>query len=122
MSDLWPPLLLSLRIALLATLLASIVAIPLAYLLARKRFFGRSLIELLVTLPLVLPPTVVGYFLVVIFGSRGWLGRILTDLCGATVMFHWSGAVIAAAVVSLPLLVLPTKAAFASVDRELEDV
>jgi len=121
-SDLWPPLLLSLRVALLATFIASIVAIPLAYLLARKRFYGRSLIELLVTMPLVLPPTVVGFFLVVMFGAQGWIGKAIRAITGGTLIFHWTGAVIASAVVALPLLVLPIKAAFASVDRELEDV
>lgn len=122
MHDLWPPMLLSIRVALVATLAAAVMAIPLAYVLARKQFFGRSLIEVLITLPLVLPPTVIGYGLVVLVGARGVFGKFIETVFGTTVMFHWSGAVIAAAVVALPLLVLPTKSAFAAVDRELEDV
>lgn len=122
MSAIWPPLWLSLRIALLATVLVALVAVPLAHLMARRRFPGKSLIESLITLPLVLPPTVVGYLLIVTLGSRGWLGERLNRLFDYNILFTFEGAVLAAAIVSLPLLYLPAKAAFATVERELEDI
>ena len=113
-------LLLSIRVALIATVLNAIVGIPIAYLLARRQFWGRSLVDLLVTLPLVLPPTVTGYYLIVVFGRRGWLGAPLYELTGWTVAFTWYAAVIAATVMALPLLVRTARAAIESVDRNLE--
>jgi molybdate transport system permease protein len=112
----------SLEIAALATLAAALVAIPLAYFLGRRRFAGRSLLEALLTVPLVLPPTVVGYGLIVLMGRRGWIGSMIArHLDGYTILFRPEGAVLAALVVALPLLYLPAKAAFAAVDRDLED-
>jgi molybdate transport system permease protein len=111
---------LSLRVAAVATLLNALVGIPLAWLLARRRFRGRALVDLLVTLPLVLPPTVTGYYLIVLLGRRGWLGAPLHDLTGWTVTFTWYAAVIAATVMALPLLVRTARAAIESVDRDLE--
>ncbi len=113
-------LLLSIRVALIATVLNAIVGIPIAYVLARRQFWGRSLVDLLVTLPLVLPPTVTGYYLIVVFGRRGWLGAPLYELTGWTVAFTWYAAVIAATVMALPLLVRTARAAIESVDRNLE--
>ena len=113
-------LLLSIRVALIATVLNAIIGIPIAYLLARRQFWGRSLVDLLVTLPLVLPPTVTGYYLIVVFGRRGWLGAPLYELTGWTVAFTWYAAVIAATVMALPLLVRTACAAIESVDRNLE--
>lgn len=112
---------LSLKVSLVATLLTAAIAIPLSFLLARKKFVGKSLIEAMLTLPLVLPPTVVGYALIVLFGAHGWLGQLLAKF-GVQLIFDWRGAVLAAAVVSFPLLFLPAKAAFASIDREMEDI
>ncbi|HSB54363.1 MAG TPA: molybdate ABC transporter permease subunit, partial [Gemmatimonadales bacterium] len=89
---------LSIRVACLATVLDAALGIPLAYLLARKRFPGRTLVDLLVTLPLVLPPTVTGYYLIVLLGRRGWLGGPLYALTGWSVTFTWYAAVIAATV------------------------
>ena len=77
MDELSGPLFLSLRIALVATVLTALVAVPLAFSLARRDFRGRSLIEALITVPLVLPPTVVGYFIIASLGARGWLGQYL---------------------------------------------
>lgn len=105
---------------MLATAANAIVGIPLAWLLARRRFRGKSLVDLAVTLPLVLPPTVTGYYLIVLLGRRGWLGAPLYALTGWTVTFTWYAAVIAAAVMALPLLVRTARAAIESVDRELE--
>jgi molybdate transport system permease protein len=111
---------LSVRVAVVATAINALVGIPLAYVLARHAFRGRALVDLLVTLPLVLPPTVTGYYLIVLLGRRGWLGGPLYGLTGWTVAFTWYAAVIAATVMALPLLVRTARAAIESVDRELE--
>jgi molybdate transport system permease protein len=111
---------LSLQVAVVATTLNALVGIPVAYLLARRRFWGRSLVDLVVTLPLILPPTVVGYYLIVLLGRRGVLGAPLYALTGWTVAFTWYAAVIAATVMALPLLVRTVRAAIESVDRDLE--
>lgn len=113
-------LLLSVRVALAATLLDALVGIPLAYLLARRRFRGRGLVDLAVTLPLVLPPTVTGYYLIVVLGRRGWLGGPLYALTGWSLAFTWYAAVVAAAVMALPLLVRTARAAIESVEPDLE--
>jgi molybdate transport system permease protein len=93
----------------------------LAYVFARKRFPGRGLLDLLVTLPLVLPPTVTGYYLILTFGRRGFLGGPLFQATGWTVTFTWVACVIAATVMALPLMVKTAQAAIASVDREYEE-
>ena len=111
---------LSIRVALFATLLNALLGIPLAYILARRAFRGRALVDLLVTLPLVLPPTVTGYYLIVLLGRRGWLGAPVYVWTGWSVAFTWYAAVIAATVMALPLLVRTARAAIESVDRELE--
>jgi molybdate transport system permease protein len=111
---------LSIRVALLATALNAAIGIPLAYLLARRRFWGLGAVDLLVTLPLVLPPTVTGYYLIVLLGRRGVLGSPLYQVTGWTVAFTWYAAVIAATVMALPLLVRTARAAMESVDRDLE--
>jgi molybdate transport system permease protein len=111
---------LSARVAVAATVLNGLFGIPLAYFLARRRFWGRGLVDLLVTLPLVLPPTVTGYYLIVLLGRRGLLGAPLYDATGWTVAFTWYAAVIAATVMALPLLVRTARAAIESVDRDLE--
>jgi len=111
---------LSLRVAVLATLVNALVGIPLAYLLARRRFRGKALVDLAVTLPLVLPPTVTGYYLIVLLGRRGWLGASLYEATGWTIAFTWYAAVVAATVMALPLLVRTARAAIESVDRDLE--
>src|SRR5918994_812906 len=113
-------LVLSIRVAVLATALDALVGIPLAYLLARRTFRGKTLVDLLVTLPLVLPPTVTGFYLIVLLGRRGWLGGPLYAATGWTVAFTWWAAVIAATVMALPLLVRTARAAIESVDRDLE--
>ena len=111
---------LSVRVACLATLLNALAGIPIAYVLARRSFRGKNLVDLLVTLPLVLPPTVAGYYLIVLLGRRGVLGGPLYALTGWTVTFTWYAAVIAATVMALPLLVRTARAAIESVDRDLE--
>ena len=111
---------LSLRVSLLATALNAVIGLPVAYLLAKRRFWGRTALDVLVTLPLVLPPTVTGYYLIVVLGRRGWLGAPVYALTGWSVAFTWYAAVIAATVMALPLLVRTARAAIESVDRELE--
>ena len=111
---------LSVRVAVLATLANAFVGIPLAYVLARRRFRGRALLDLLVTLPLVLPPTVTGYYLIVLLGRRGWLGAPVYAATGWSIAFTWYAAVVAATVMALPLLVRTARAAIESVDRDLE--
>jgi molybdate transport system permease protein len=122
MPDLYRSILLSLKVSLVATLVTALLAVPLAFFLARRRFAGKSLIEAIFTLPLVLPPTVVGYFLVVLLGAQGWIGKFLDQVLGVRLIFDWKGAVVAAVIVSFPLLLIPAKAAFASIEPELEDI
>jgi len=120
---LWHTCLFSLEIALTATILAAAIAIPLAYVLARRRFVGKSVFEALLTVPLVLPPTVIGYGLIIFLGKHGLIGATIAQWFGGyTILFRPEGAVLAALVVAIPLLYLPARAAFASVEKELEDV
>lgn len=111
---------LSIKVAAVATALNATLGIPLAYLLARRRFWGRGAVDLLVTLPLVLPPTVTGYYLIVLLGRRGVLGAPLYRATGWTIAFTWYAAVVAATVMALPLLVRTARAAIETVDRDLE--
>jgi molybdate transport system permease protein len=113
---------LSIKVSAVATLVNGAVGIPLAYVLARKQFRGKTLVDLLATLPLILPPTVTGYYLIVLLGRRGWLGGPLYALTGWSVAFTWYAAVIASAVMAFPLLVRTARAAIESVDRDLERV
>jgi molybdate transport system permease protein len=122
MSELWQPLGFSLCIATVATLLVAVFGISLAYLSANTKFPGKSIIEAAFTLPLVLPPTVVGYFLLLTLGGDSVIGRLLSHwFDGYTLIFRPEAGVLAAAVVSLPLLYLPAKAAFAAIDTDLQD-
>ncbi|MGA0611383.1 molybdate ABC transporter permease subunit [Caldimonas sp. KR1-144] len=112
---------LSLRVAASATLLTLPVALALALALARGRWRGKSLLEALVNLPLVLPPVVIGYALLISFGRQGPLGRWLHEVFGLTFVFTFRGAVLAAAVMALPLMVRAIRQAVEAVDRGLED-
>lgn len=113
------PILLSLRVTTLSTLLAGLVGIGLAWVLTRRRFPGRSLLESVLLLPLVLPPTVVGFYLLMALGRSGRLGAAL-EAAGMDIVFTWRAAVIAAAVASLPLVVKAVQAAFESIDPRIE--
>jgi molybdate transport system permease protein len=110
------PLWLSLKVAGLATAAALVAGVGLAYLGAGRRGLTQDLTDAVLTLPLVLPPTVLGYYLLVVFGRRGWLGGWLDHTLGVSLVFTWQGAVVAAAVVSLPLVFRSAKAAFEAVD------
>ncbi|MGB8991117.1 MAG: molybdate ABC transporter permease subunit [Desulfobaccales bacterium] len=115
------PLWLTLKVAGVATLVTFVVGVALAFLVARSRFWGREGLDSLCTLPLVMPPTVLGYYLLVLIGRQGWLGHWLQETWGISLMFTWQGAVLAAAVVSLPLIFKSARAAFEEVDPNLEN-
>lgn len=113
------PLLLTLQVATLATLSALVLGLPLALLLAKGRFFGREVLDVVVTLPLVLPPVVTGYLLILILGRNGWIGGPLEHL-GISILFTWPAAVIASTAAAIPFMVKTCRAAFEQVDPELE--
>ncbi|HET6546150.1 MAG TPA: molybdate ABC transporter permease subunit [Rhodanobacteraceae bacterium] len=117
--DDWQALALSLRVATVSVLVALPFALGGAWLLSRKRFPGKLLLESLMFLPLILPPVVTGYALLALFARHGPLGELLAGF-GIVVAFRWTGAVIAAAVMGFPLLVLTVRVAFDNVDRRLE--
>jgi molybdate transport system permease protein len=115
------PLVLTLKVAGFATLLALAAGGLAGYLLARFSFWGRDILDAVCTLPMVMPPTVLGYYLIVVIGRRGWIGEWLWDTFGVTLMFTWQGAVFAAAVVAFPLVFKSARAAFEGVDHQLEN-
>lgn len=113
-------LLLSLRVAGLAVLIALPLALLIGFILARYRFFGHTLLNVLVLMPLVLPPVVTGYLLLIGFGNTGPIGRFLNDVFGVSLAFRWTGAALAAGVMAFPLMVRPIRQAIEAVDRNLE--
>ena len=116
----WTAILLSLRVALVATLFSLPIAVWVAHLLARRDFPGKQIVNGLVHLPLVLPPVVTGYLLLVLFGTQGPLGAPLQAL-GITFAFRWTGAALAAAIMAFPLMVRALRLGFEAVDPGLED-
>ena len=116
----WTAILLSLRVAVVATLVATPFGIALAWLLARRDFWGKSILDALVHLPLVLPPVVTGYLLLLTFGRRGLVGAWLADHLGIVFAFRWTGAALACGVMSFPLLVRPIRLSIEAIDRRLE--
>ena len=116
----WAAIGLSLRVAVVATLVALPLAVWVAHILARKSFRGRWLLNAIVHLPLVLPPVVTGYLLLVLFGANGWIGRILADVFGITLAFRWTGAALAAAIMAFPLMVRAIRLGLEGVDPGLE--
>src|ERR1041384_2881227 len=117
----WTAVELSLRIALVATLVALPFGLAIAWLLARKEFWGKALLDGLVHLPLVLPPVVTGYLLLISFGRRGPIGQLLADTFGFVFSFRWTGAALACGVMGFPLLVRAIRLSFEAVDAKLED-
>ena len=115
----WDALDLALRIASVAVIVALPFALALGLALSRGNFRGKSILEALLTLPLIVPPVVTGYTLLGLFGKHGFLGQALATI-GISITFRWTGAAVAAAVMAFPLLVLSTRAAFDGVDRRLE--
>ncbi len=116
----WFPLWLSLRIAVVSTAVALAIGLWIAYILANREFRFKELLDALVTLPLVLPPTVLGYYLLVLIGRASPLGKIWEMIFGSPLVFTWKAAVVAALLHSLPLLIKSARAAFESVDRSYE--
>jgi molybdate transport system permease protein len=117
----WTAILLSLRIAGVATLVALPFGIAIALLLARKDFWGKSLIDALVHLPLVLPPVVTGYLLLITLGRNAPVGAFLADNFGIVFAFRWTGAVISCGVMAFPLMVRAIRLSIEAIDRRLED-
>ena len=115
----WQVVALSLRVSLVAVLATLPIAYALAFLLARRRFPGRLLLDAIVHLPLVLPPVVTGWLLLLLFGRTGAAGRWLEDALGITLVFNWTGAALAAAVMALPLMVRAMRLSIEAVDRRL---
>ncbi len=117
----WTAIELSLRIAIVATACAFPFGIAVGWLLARKNFWGKTALDGLVHLPLVLPPVVTGYLLLISFGRKGPIGAFLDAHFGIVFSFRWTGAALACAVMGFPLLVRPIRLALEAVDRRLED-
>jgi molybdate transport system permease protein len=115
------PLLLTLKIAAISTLFVAVLGLLIAYLLAKKEFKGKRLADVLLTLPIVLPPTVTGYILVLLLGKNGILGSSFFKITGVGILFTWQAAAIAAFVVSLPLMVKTASSAIEAVDRNIEE-
>ncbi|MBX9822413.1 molybdate ABC transporter permease subunit [Afipia birgiae] len=116
----WTAILLSLRVAAVATVVATPLGIAVAWLLARRDFWGKAALDALVYLPLVLPPVVTGYLLLLTFGRKGLVGAWLADTLGIVFAFRWTGAALACGVMSFPLLVRPIRLSIEAVDRKLE--
>ncbi len=116
----WFPFWLSLRVAAISTTIAVALGVGIAYLLANREFRGREALDAAVTLPLVLPPTVLGYYLLVVLGRNGPLGRLYESLTGEPLVFTWKAAVVAALFHSAPLLIKSARAGLESVDHTFE--
>ncbi len=116
----WSAFKISVLVVSVATVVVALVGTGLAFLLARREFRAKEVLDSLVTLPMVLPPTVTGYYLILLLGRRGLLGRYIYALTGWTVAFTWQAAAIAAGTVALPLMVKSARAALESIDRRYE--
>lgn len=120
-SNVWQIVSLSLRVAGIAIIVALPIAFVVAWILARFNFPGKSLAQAIVTMPLVLPPVVTGYLLLILFGARGALGAPLQEWFGLSFSFRWTGAALAAGVMAFPLLVRPIRLSIEGLDRGLEE-
>lgn len=116
----WTAIALSLKVSLVATLCLVPVGVSLAWLLARREFWGKSVLNLIIHLPLVLPPVVTGYFLLIVFGRRGVVGEALESCCGLVFSFRWTGAALAAAVMGLPLMVRAIRLTLENINPQIE--
>lgn len=117
----WTPLALTLKVASLATLLAFVTGVMVAFFVARRQIWGKEWLDAILTLPMVLPPTVLGYYLILLVGRNGAIGKWLDAHFDFSLMFTWQGAVIAAAVVSFPLIFKSARAAYEGVDVNFEN-
>ena len=121
LTEAFVPLLLTLKVAGCATLVVLIFGVALAFVLARYRFWGRELLDAACTLPMVMPPTVLGYYILVLIGRRSAFGQWLEDSFGIRLIFTWQGAVIASALVAFPLVFKAARTAFESVEPQFEN-
>jgi molybdate transport system permease protein len=119
-ASLWVTLSLTLKVAAWASAINLVLGVAVAWVLARRRFPGREFLDAVLTLPMVLPPTVLGYYLLVLLGKRGPVGHWLQQSFGINLIFTWQGAVIAATIVTFPLILKSARTAFESVDPQLE--
>ncbi len=120
MDEAWIALRLTLKVAGFATLINVILGVAVAYLFARKNFWGKEVLDAVLTLPMVMPPTVLGYYLLVLIGRHGPIGQFLQQHFDINLIFTWQGAVIAAAIVSFPLVFKAARAAFESLEPQYE--
>lgn len=120
MSFSWAALILSFKVASCAVIINLLLAVPCGFVLARYRFYGREIVDTLLTLPMVMPPTVLGYYLLVLLGRHGWIGQGLHKYFHLNLIFTWQGAVIAATIVTFPLVFKPTRTAFETINPTYE--
>jgi len=120
MSDAWIPLLLTLKVAGIATLMNIFLGVAIAFFFSRKDFWGKEFFDAFLTLPMVMPPTVLGYYLLVLLGRNGPIGHFLLENFNINLIFTWQGAVIAASIVSFPLVFKGARAAFESIELQYE--
>src|SRR5688572_19861798 len=116
----WTAVRLSIRVAIVATFCALPFGLGIGYVLARKNFWGKSVVDSLVFLPLVLPPVVTGYLLLLTFGRKGTIGGFLDQCCGIVFSFRWTGAALACGVMGFPLMVRAIRLSIEAIDRRLE--
>ena len=117
----WQALLLSLKLSSITTLLLIPLAILGARTLAFKQFRGKSIVEALTMTPLILPPTVIGYYLLVVFGAQSWLGQSLSAILGSEIVFHFSGLVLASLIINIPFALQPIQRAFEAIPEDVRD-
>lgn len=115
------PLLLTIKVSVVATVITVVIGLVIALVLARRDFIGKNVVDALIMQPLVIPPTVLGYYLLTLLGRSSGFGRFMEDVLGVQIVFTWKGAVIAACISSLPLFIKPARAAIEGVGREVED-
>ncbi|AZR72111.1 molybdenum ABC transporter permease subunit [Anoxybacter fermentans] len=120
MNQIWFSIYLSFKIAFISTLLVIFIGFWVSWILVRKDFMGKKLIEVLVNLPLLVPPSVLGYYLLLIFGREGLIGYGLEKYLGIRLVFHWTGGIVAAVMVSLPLYINAVRPALATLEQEVE--
>ncbi|NHW33489.1 molybdate ABC transporter permease subunit [Paenibacillus aceris] len=118
--EFWTPIRLSLQVSLLSSLIVLILGVGTAWWMSRRSFRGKTILETAIMLPLVLPPTVVGFILLVMLGRRSWFGKFIEWLFAAPIIFSWWAAVIASIVVAFPLVYQTMKVGFSAVDRDME--
>ena len=120
--DFWSPVLMSIKVGFFSSIIVFLLGIAVAWLMTRKRFFGKIIVETLFLLPLVLPPTVVGFVLLISIGRRSGFGRFFERIFDHPLVFTWWAAVLASIVIAFPLVYMTIKSGFLAVDKDLQDV